>query len=82
MECNQASMESKHYLINKLRPPCLLAWTEIKENMRINVWGVEINAKKIAFGNKEHTTDQEIGVSVLLKLFISSNEVCNTAYAL
>ena len=41
-----------------------------------------INVKKIAFGNKEHTTDKKMGVSVLLRLFISSNEVCNTAYAL
>ena len=41
-----------------------------------------INVKKIAFENKEHTTDQKMGVSVLFKLFISSNEVCNTAYAL
>ena len=38
--------------------------------------------KKIAFGNKEHTTDLKMGVSDLLRLFISSNEVCNTAYAL
>ena len=42
----------------------------------------EINDKKIVFGNKEHTTDQKMGVSVLLRLFISSNKVCNTAYAL
>ena len=41
-----------------------------------------INVKKIAFGNKEHTTDKKMGVSVLLRLFISSNEVCNTTYAL
>ena len=41
-----------------------------------------INVKKIAFGNKEHTTDKKMGVSVLLRLFISSNKVCNTAYAL
>ena len=41
-----------------------------------------INIKKIAFGNKEYTTDKKMGVSVLLRLFISSNEVCNTAYAL
>ena len=34
-----------------------------------------INDKKIAFGNKEHTTDKKMGVSVLLRLFISSNEV-------
>ena len=37
--------------------------------------------KKVAFGNTEHTTDKKMGVSVLLRLFISSNEVCNTAYA-
>ena len=42
----------------------------------------KINVKKIAFGNKEHTTDKKMGVSVLLRLFISSNEICNTAYAL
>ena len=41
----------------------------------------KINVIKIAFGNKEHTTDKKIGVSVLLRLFISSNEVYNTAYA-
>ena len=41
-----------------------------------------INVKKIAFGNKEHTTDKKMGVSVLLRLLKSSNEVCNTAYAL
>ena len=38
----------------------------------------KINVKTIAFGNKEHTTDKKMGVSVLLRLFISSNEVCNT----
>ena len=42
----------------------------------------KINVKKIDFGNKEHTTDQKMGVSVLLRLFTSSNEVCNAAYAL
>ena len=42
----------------------------------------KINVKKIAFRNKEHTTDKKMGVSVLVRLFISSNEVCNTAYAL
>ena len=31
-----------------------------------------INVKKIAFGNKEHTTDKKMGASVFLKLFISS----------
>ena len=41
-----------------------------------------VNVKKIAFGNKEHTKDQKMGVSVLLRHFISSNEVCNTTYAL
>ena len=41
-----------------------------------------INVKKIAFVNKEHTTDKKMGVLVLLRLFISSNEVRNTAYAL
>ena len=34
---------------------------------------VQINVKKIAFGNKEHITDKKMGVSVLLRLFISSN---------
>ena len=41
-----------------------------------------INVKKIAFGKKEHTTDKKMGVSVLLRLFITSNEVCNTAFVL
>ena len=26
--CNQASADSKHYLVSKLRPPCPLAWTK------------------------------------------------------
>ena len=43
---------------------------------------IKLNVKKIAFGNKEDTTDKKMGVSVLLRLFISSNEVCNTAYTL
>ena len=30
----------------------------------------------------KHTADKKMGVSVLLRLFISSNEVCNTAYTL
>ena len=42
----------------------------------------KLNVKIIAFGNKEHTTDQKMGVSVLLSLFVNSIEVCNTAYAL
>ena len=42
----------------------------------------QINVKKIAFGNKEHITDKKMGVLVLLRLFISINEVCNTAYTL
>ena len=46
------------------------------------IYMFKINVKKIAFGNKKHTTDKKMGVSVLLRLFISSNEVCNTAYAL
>ena len=29
--CNQASMESKHYLVSTLFPPCLSARTEIWE---------------------------------------------------
>ena len=37
-----------------------------------------INVKKIASGNKKHTTDTKMGVSVLLRLFISSNEVYNS----
>ena len=43
---------------------------------------LQINVKKITFENKERTTDKKMGVSVLLRLFISSNEVYNTAYAL
>ena len=34
-----------------------------------------ISVKKIAFGNKQHTTGQKMGVSGLLRLFISSNTV-------
>ena len=40
-----------------------------------------MNVEKIAFRNKEHITDYKMGVLILLRLFISSNEVCNTAYA-
>ena len=54
----------------------------IPKEMKYNLHYGNINVKKIAFGNKEHTTDKKMGVSVLLSLFISSNEVCNTAYAL
>ena len=43
---------------------------------------LKLNVKKIVFRNKEHTTDKKIRVSVLLRLFVSSYEVCNTAYAL
>ena len=42
----------------------------------------KLNVKKIAFGNKEHTIYKKMGVSVLLRLFINSIEVCNTAYSL
>ena len=41
-----------------------------------------INVKTISFWKKEHTTDMKMGVSVLLRLFISSNEVCNIEYTL
>ena len=37
-----------------------------------------INVKTMAFGNKEHTTDQKMGVSVLLRRFISNNEITLT----
>ena len=33
-------MESKHYLVSMLHPPCLPAWTEIEENTGINVPGL------------------------------------------
>ena len=42
----------------------------------------QIDVRKIAFGNKEYITDQTMRVLVLLRLFISSHEVCNTAYTL
>ena len=42
----------------------------------------KINVKKIAFEKKEHTTDNKMGVSVLLRFFMSSNELCNITYAL
>ena len=50
--------------------------------LKLPFFSYRINVKKIAFGNKEHTTDKKMGVSVLLRLFISSNELCNTAYVL
>ena len=31
----------------------------------------QINIKKVVFGNKEHTTDSKMGVSVLLRLFVT-----------
>ena len=43
---------------------------------------IQINVKKIAFGNKEHTTDKKMEVLVLLRLFISSSKISNNAYAL
>ena len=60
----------------------MYVYISISQWYRNNIRLLYINIKKIAFGNKEHTTDQKMGVSVLLRLFISSNEVCNTAYAL
>ena len=53
-----------------------------ERGLKNDLFTCKINVKKIAFGNKEHTADKKMGVSVLLRLFISSNEVCNTAYAL
>ena len=43
---------------------------------------ITVNIKKITFGNKEHTTDKKIGVLILLRFFISTIEICSTAYAL
>ena len=43
---------------------------------------MKINVKKIALRNKENTTDKKLGVSAPRRLFISSNEVRNTAHAL
>ena len=60
----------------------ILRYIRIKGEVSHEYNWCKLNVKKIAFGNKEHTTDQKMGVSVLLRLFISSNEVCNTAYAL
>ena len=42
----------------------------------------KINVKKIAFGNKDTLRVRKMGASVLLRLYISSNEICSTAYAL
>ena len=69
---------------------CCLYWVSFKTTVFVRKYlmsvktckRITINVKKIAFENKEHTADQKMGVSVLLRLFISSNEVCNTAYAL
>ena len=58
-----------------IKPPTE-TWNQVRELLN------KINVKKIDFGNKEHITDKKIGVSVLLRLFISSNEVFNTADAL
>ena len=43
------------------------------KDQTVRTQDVQINVKKIAFGNKEHTTDKKMGVSVLLRLFISSS---------
>ena len=55
-------------------------------NERKYVFGVyralEKNGKKIALETKNTLQIRKKGVSVLLRLFISSNKVCNTAYAL
>ena len=42
----------------------------------------KINVKKVIIWNNEHIADQKMWVLVLLRLFISSYEVCNTAYAI
>ena len=50
--------------------------------MGVSSYHYIINVKKIAFETKEHNADKKMWVSVLLRLLISSNEVCNTDYAL
>ena len=65
-----------------LNPCDFFLFPRLKKMLSGNKYTSRINVKKIAFGNKEHTTDQKMGVSVLLRLFISSNQDCNTAYAL
>ena len=37
----------------------------------------KINVKKIAFGNREHTTDKKMGVSVLLRNLNAHNASTN-----
>ena len=54
----------------------------MREQFQLAFTNIEINVKMIAFGNKEHTRDKKMGVSVLLRLFVSSDEVGNTAYTL
>ena len=62
--------------------PGLFSYLSFLNKWLASLLMIRINVKIIAFGNKEHTTDQKMGVSILLRLFISSNEVCNTAYTL
>ena len=54
----RAGMQSLHTLLKLAQ----LRWTGHV---------TRISIKKIAFGNREHTADKKMGVSVLLRLFIS-----------
>ena len=53
---------------------CLFQWTP--RTFWKRVYSVrKLNVKKTAFGNKELTTDQKMGVSVLLRLFIRRSKL-------
>ena len=72
-------ISTKILIFEMANVPCLKG-----EVLRRSSYCVNISNKrqKIAFRNKEHTTDQKMGVSILSRLFTSSNAVCNNAYAL
>ena len=64
----------------------LIGW-KLEVGMHINLFSMSrANKRQKDFVWKQTThyknTDKKIEVSVLLRLFISSNKVCNTAYAL
>ena len=81
------SFDLLEYLVNWLTSMLVTKlWLPAFSNRGIGIINLGklliMNVKKIALENKEHITDKKMGVSAPLRLFISSNEVCNTAYIL
>ena len=63
-----------HLVFDRIKPQTVTIILIMKILIIINI--VQNKLQKIAFRNKEYIKDQKIGVSVLLGLFNSRNEVC------